>query len=184
MIAYVVSVLTLTSIFAIAALGLNLQFGVARLFNVGCAGFFAAGAYATAILTGPHWTAGLGGFGLVVPLGLLAAPAVAALLAALVAVVVLRLSGDYLAIATFGLGTAMQIAATNAAVVTGGPGGLSGIPLPFRAGARLGGDVVWLSICLVLALLVYALLQRLDAAPWGRALRAVSEDADAAAATG
>jgi branched-chain amino acid transport system permease protein len=172
------------SFFAIAAMGLNLQFGVARLFNVGCAGFFAAGAYATAILTGPRWTEGLGGFGLPVPLGLLAAPAVAALLAALVAVLVLRLSGDYLAIATFGLATVVQIAAINAVAITGGPGGLSGIPLPFRAGACLGGEVAWLAVCLALALVVYALLQRLDAAPWGRALRAVSEDADAAAAAG
>lgn len=184
MIAYVVSVLTLTSIFAIAALGLNLQFGVARLFNVGCAGFFATGAYATAIVTGPRWTEGLGGFGLPVPLGLLAGLAAAALLAAVVAAVVLRLGGDYLAIATFGLAVVLQIAATNAASITGGPGGLSGIPLPFRAGARRGGDVAWLAICLALALLVHALLQRLDAAPWGRALRAVSEDAEAAAAAG
>lgn len=184
MIAYVVSVLTLTSIFAIAALGLNLQFGVARLFNVGCAGFFATGAYATAIVTGPRWTEGLGGFGLPVPLGLLAGLAAAALLAAVVAAVVLRLGGDYLAIATFGLAVVLQIAATNAASITGGPGGLSGIPLPFRAGARHGGDVAWLAICLALALLVHALLQRLDAAPWGRALRAVSEDAEAAAAAG
>jgi branched-chain amino acid transport system permease protein len=184
MIAYFVSVATLAAIFGIAALGLNLQFGVAGLFNVGCAGFFAAGAYATAIVTGPHWSLGLGGFGLPVPLGLIAAPAVAAVLAVLVAVLVLRLGGDYLAIATFGLATVLQVAATNAASVTGGPGGLSGIPLPLRGGARLGGDLAWLAVCLFLAALVYAMLQRLDTAPWGRALRAVSEDVDAAAAAG
>jgi branched-chain amino acid transport system permease protein len=184
MIPYLVSVATLTAIFAIAALGLNLQFGIAGLFNVGCAGFFAAGAYATAVVTGPHWALGLGGFGLPVPLGLIAAPALAALLAALVAVLVLRLGGDYLAIATFGLATVLQVAATNAAAVTGGPGGLSGIPLPLREGARLAGSIAWLAVCLGLAGLVYAVLQRLDTAPWGRALRAVSEDADAAAAAG
>ena len=184
MIAYAVSVAVLVSIFSIAALGLNLQFGVARLFNVGCAGFFAVGAYATAIITGPHWSAGLGGFGLPVPLGLIAATLLAGLLAMLVAVLVLRLGGDYLAIATFGLGAVLQITATNAGAVTGGPGGLSGIPLPLHERGQLGGELAWLLVCLTIALAAFALLQRLDAAPWGRALRAVSEDADAAGAVG
>jgi branched-chain amino acid transport system permease protein len=184
MIPYFVSVLTLAAIFGIAALGLNLQFGIAGLFNVGCAGFFAAGAYATAIVTGPHWTQGLGGFGLPVAFGLVAAPALAALLAALVAVLVLRLGGDYLAIATFGLAIVLQVTATNLASITGGPGGLSGIPLPLRDGTGLAGGIAWLAVCLGLAIVAYAVLQRLDTAPWGRALRAVSEDADAAAATG
>ena len=177
MIPYFVSVATMAAIFGIAALGLNLQFGIAGLFNVGCAGFFAAGAYATAIVTGPHFAPGLGGFGLPVPLGLVAAPALAAVLAALVAVLVLRLGGDYLAIATFGLAIVLQVAATNLESITGGPGGLSGIPLPLRG-------ISWLAVCLGLLIVVYAVLQRLDTAPWGRALRAVSEDADAAAATG
>ena len=184
MIPYLVSVATSAAIFGVAALGLNLQFGMAGLFNVGCAGFFAAGAYATAIVTGPHWTLGLGGFGLPVPVGLIAASALAASLAAAVAVLVLRLGGDYLAIATFGLAAVLQVAATNAASITGGPGGLAGIPLPLRGGARLSGDVAWLGVCCGLAALAYAVLQRLDAAPWGRALRAVSEDEDAAAAAG
>jgi branched-chain amino acid transport system permease protein len=184
MIPYLVSVATLTSIFAIAALGLNLQFGIAGLFNVGCAGFFAVGAYATAIVTGPHWALGLGGFGLPVPLGLVAAPVLAAGLAAAVAVLVLRLTGDYLAIATFGLAAVLQVAATNVPFVTGGPGGLSGIPLPLRQGAGLGGGIAWLAVCVWLAGCVYAVLERLDAAPWGRALRAVSEDSVAAAAAG
>lgn len=184
MIAYAVSVATLVSIFAIAALGLNLQFGVARLFNVGCAGFFAAGAYATAIVTGPHWSEGLGGFGLPVPLGVVAGAIVAGLLAMLVAVLVLRLGGDYLAIATFGLATVLQISATNAVAVTGGPGGLSGIPLPLHGNGRLSGDCAWLAVCAGVAVAAFAALQRLDAAPWGRALRAVSEDAEAAAAAG
>lgn len=178
MIPYVVSVLTMAAIYALAALGLNLQFGIAGLFNVGCAGFFAAGAYASAVASGPPFTQGLGGFGLPVPLGLLAGMALAALLALLVAAVVLRLQGDYLAIATFGLAVSLQIAATNAGPVTGGPGGLAGIPRPF------GGGILWLIACLAALGLAWVLLERLDRAAWGRALRAVSEDATAAAAAG
>ena len=135
-------------------------------------------------MTGPHWTEGLGGFGLPVPLGLIAAPAVAAQLAALVAVLGLRLGGDYLAIATFGLATVLQVTATNLPSITGGPSGLSGIPLPLHAAPGLAGGIACSAVCAGLALASYLALQRLDAAPWGRALRAVSEDPDAAAAAG
>ena len=184
MLPYVVSVATMAAIYAVAALGLSLQFGIAGLFNVGCAGFFAAGAYATAIVTGPPYSVGLGGFGLPVVVGLAAAAGVAALLALLVAGMVLRLSGDFLAIASFGFAVALQVTAINASAVTGGPGGLAGIPIPLRAGTGLQGAVLWLGVCLLVAGLAYAVLQTLDTAPWGRTLRAVSEDPEAAAATG
>ncbi|MBU6497568.1 MAG: branched-chain amino acid ABC transporter permease [Rhodospirillales bacterium] len=188
---YLVSVGTMIAIYAIAALGLNLQFGIGGLFNVGCTAFIAVGAYASAIVTGPHYRQGLGGFGLALPVGLLAAAAAGALLALLVAAMVLRLRGDYLAIASFGLATAVQIAATNAGAITGGPGGLFGIPLrlgqfwPDAAGPGAAwANVAWLGVCAALAAAAFMALRRLDRAPWGRDLRAVSEDPEAADAAG
>jgi len=181
---YLVALATMMAILAVAALGLSLQFGMAGLFNVGCAAFFAVGAYASAIVTGPHFAVGLGGFGFPLPVGLLAAVALSTLLAFAVAAMLLRLQGDYLAIASFGLAIAVQIACVNAAGVTGGPGGLSGIPLPLRDSLRPNGALAWLTVCIGIALTAYGTLQRLDAAPWGRALRALSEDPEAAAAMG
>jgi branched-chain amino acid transport system permease protein len=183
LLSYLLSLGTGIAILAVAALGLNLQFGIAGLFNVGCAAFFAAGAYATAILTGPQWSIGLGGFGLPVPLGLAAASLAGVGLALLVALPVLNLGGDMLAIASFGLAVIVQVAATNAASITGGPGGLSGVPLPF-ARDRPAGAAAWFALCAALALLAFLVLQALDRSPWGRALRAVSEDAEAAASVG
>ncbi len=183
---YLVSVATMIAIHAIAALGLNLQFGVGGMFNVGCAAFIAIGAYASAIVTGSVFTHGLGGFGLALPWGLAAAAAASAALALLVAAMVLRLAGDYLAIASFGLAAVVQAAATNAGALTGGPGGLSGIPLRFSQSSLDAGwsNAAWLGFCASLAALTFLALRRLDRASWGRDMRAVSEDAEAAAAAG
>ena len=42
------------SFYIISSLGLNIQYGFTGMFNVGIAGFFAVGAYTSAILTGPN----------------------------------------------------------------------------------------------------------------------------------
>ncbi|MFN4167875.1 MAG: ABC transporter permease subunit, partial [Pannonibacter phragmitetus] len=56
-------------IYALLALGLNIQWGFTGLFNAGIAGFFAVGAYTSAILTSPHVAGRLGGFDLPVLAG-------------------------------------------------------------------------------------------------------------------
>ncbi len=184
-VSYAVFSLTYVAIFAVAALGTNLQYGYAGLFNVGIAGFFAIGAYTTAILTGPEWPQSVGGFGLPVPLGILAATIVSAIAALLIGAVVLRLGGDYLAIATFGIGVSIQLAALNSNWLTQGPNGLFGIPRPLReAGTGLAGNASWLAACVVVLLLVWWMLSRATATPWGRSLRALSEDQVAAAGIG
>ncbi len=138
LVSYLTFSATLIAIYAVAALGLNLQYGCAGLFNVGLAGFFAIGAYGSAILTGPTWAASLGGYGWPVPLGVLAATLICGLAALAIGWVVLRLGGDHLAIATFGIGISIQVAALNASRLTQGPNGLFGIPRPFREGPAVG----------------------------------------------
>jgi branched-chain amino acid transport system permease protein len=178
---YFVSVATMIAIYAIAALGLNLQYGIGGMFNVGCAAFMAVGGYASAIVTGPGFVHGLGGFGLALPFGIAAGVGASGVFALLVVGLVLRLRGDYLAIASFGLAIAVQIAATNAEGITGGAAGLSGLPL------KMGGpwpNLAWLGLCAALAAVAYLLLLGLDRSAWGRELRAMSEDPEAAAALG
>ena len=60
---YLAFFLVFGAIFAVMVLGLNLQWGFTGLFNVGVAGFLAAGAYTSAMLTGPPKPEGFGGFG-------------------------------------------------------------------------------------------------------------------------
>ncbi|MGI9316706.1 MAG: ABC transporter permease subunit, partial [bacterium] len=70
---YIVSLATMGGIYAILTLGLNIQWGFTGLFNVGIAGFFAIGAYVSAILTTPETTRHLGGFELPYVVGFSAA---------------------------------------------------------------------------------------------------------------
>ncbi len=185
MAAYLCFFLTVAATYAVATLGLNLQWGSAGLFNVGVAGFVAVGAYLSAWLTAApspqHW----GGFGLPIALGWAAAMAAAALTAAIVGAITLRLRADYLAITTFGTAASLQLVALNAQALTGGPFGIAFIPRPFEA---LAGGLAFGVANLALALAVTAAafwgLERLTRSPWGRVLRALREDEAAAISLG
>jgi len=172
--------------FAIIVLGLNLQWGYTGLFNVGVAGFVAVGAYTSAILTTPDAADRLGGFGWPVALGWLTAMAASGLCALLVGLVALRLRHDYLAITTFGVAVTIQLVATNAQRLTGGPFGVQFIPKPLQGwlGTGLPWTLAYLALVLAVLAIVYLALERLVRSPWGRVLRAIREDEDAAASLG
>ena len=134
---YLVFFLSVVLVFAIAALGLNLQWGFTGLFNAGVVGFYAVGGYTMAILTGPDRPELVGGFGLPFVVGLAGAMAVSALAALLVGLATIRLREDYLAIATFGIAVAIQLVALNLEPLTGGNLGLDRDPPAARRRVRL-----------------------------------------------
>ena len=184
--AYLVFFLVVALYYALVCLGLNLQWGVTGLFNVGVAGFVAVGAYASALLTGPdspdHW----GGLGWPVAIGWAGAALLAGLAALLVGAVTLRLRHDYLAIATFGIAVTIQLVALNFVKLTNGPFGIVAIPRPLAGWGvtAVGRNVLYLLLVLLVVTLTYVLLERLVRSPWGRALRGLREDEAAAAALG
>jgi branched-chain amino acid transport system permease protein len=184
--AYLVFFLVVALCYALLCLGLNLQWGVTGLFNVGVAGFVAVGAYASALLTGPdspdHW----GGLGLPVAVGWAGAAVLAGLASLLVGAVTLRLRHDYLAIATFGIAVTIQLVALNFARLTNGPFGIAQVPRPFaeRAGTPVGRNALYLALVVVVVSVTYLGLERLVRSPWGRVLRGLREDEAAAAALG
>ena len=120
-------------ILGIATLGLNLQWGSTGLFNAGVVGFYGVGGYTLAILTAPARPELLGNLGLPWPVGVLGAMAAAAITAAIVGIATVRLRGDYLAIATYGIATTLQLVALNWERLTGGSLGLTSIPRPLAA---------------------------------------------------
>jgi branched-chain amino acid transport system permease protein len=178
--------LVFATAYALITLGLNLQWGYTGLFNVGVAGFVALGAYTSALLTTPPQAGHLAGFGLPVALGMLAAMLLTGLVGAVVGTLALRLRQDYLAITTFGIAVTIQLFANNATALTGGPFGLQFIPKPMQSwlGTGLPWTLAYLSLALALLAVAYLAIEKLVNSPWGRVLRAIREDEDAASALG
>jgi branched-chain amino acid transport system permease protein len=178
--------LTVALTYAIMCLGLNVQWGQTGLFNVGVAGFVAVGAYVSAILTTPDDPQRLGGFDLPIILGWAGGALAAAALSFLVGLMTLRLRADYLAIATFGVAVVVQLASLNLESITGGPFGMGFIPRPFASLATqpLAFGLANLAVVALTTFFAYLALERLLRSPWGRVLRAIREDEQAALALG
>ncbi len=176
MLSYLIFTATLGAIYALLALGLNLIWGGVGLVNLGLAGFFGVGAYASALLAVN---------GVPVPVAMIMAAGIGALVGVAVTFATLRLRGDYLAIVTLGFAEVIRLVALNERWLTRGADGISGIPAPFRA--QLGPDLfnlAALAVASVLALLGFLLMRRLDRSPFGRAMKAVREDQELATFAG
>ncbi|MGF1625182.1 MAG: branched-chain amino acid ABC transporter permease [Alphaproteobacteria bacterium] len=181
---YAISLLTVGGIYAVVALGLNVQWGFTGLFNAGIAGFYAIGAYVSAILTTPDSASHLGGFGLPFPLGWLGAMLAAGLLAWGVGVVCIRLRSDYLAIATIGIAEILRLILKNELWLTNGPRGIQRIPRPFESLGPPYADAAYLALIAAVVLVLFLALQRASRSPWGRTMRAIRENDVAAEAVG
>jgi ABC-type branched-subunit amino acid transport system permease subunit len=187
----------LAGIYAIFALGLQIQFGYAGLLNFGHVGFMAIGAYSMAILTVKT--------GLPLWLSCVAAVAISMAFGVALAFPTLRLRADYLAITTIAFSEIIRYVAINDEGLTGGSQGtihLSGTGASYNTDwvafqsklsdffASIVGtetaskDFVMLVVAWTCALVFIVLMQIAIRSPWGRALRAVREDEDAAAALG
>lgn len=184
MLSYLVFFITVSAILSIATLGLNLQWGVSGQFNAGVVGFLAVGGYSLAILTMPVSQQLLIKLNAPFVLGLLGALAVSGLVALLVGFATLKLRSDYLAIATFGIASSIQVLANNLEPLTGGSRGLIGIPRPFESFGAQGFAWAYLAMVLGILAVVYAGLQALLKSPWGRVQRALRDDEVACAALG
>ena len=197
-------------IFAILSLGLNIQWGYTGLFNIGIAGFYAVGAYTSALISGPpptplDWRI-VGGYELPFVVGLVGAMGVSGVLALLIGIPTLRLKEDYLAIATIGIAEVVRLVLKNEAWLTNSVWGLKNLPSPVQGPIegkisaflashpdfpRWLNDLVskgynwfYLGIILVTMVVLYFASEKIIRSPWGRVLRAIREDEVAAAASG
>ncbi|WP_271271879.1 high-affinity branched-chain amino acid ABC transporter permease LivM [Aliamphritea hakodatensis] len=186
-----VDLATLTLIYIMLGLGLNIVVGLAGLLDLGFVAFYAVGAYTYALLSLYF------GFSFWICLPLSAA--LAALFGFVLGFPVLRLRGDYLAIVTLGFGEIIRILLNNWTDVTGGPSGISGIAKPtlfgleFTRKVKTEGattfhsffDISYSSsykviflymIAVLLVLFLIYLINRLIRMPIGRAWEALRED--------
>lgn len=180
---YGVFFLTLAGIYAILALGLNIQWGYAGMLNIGVAAFYAVGAYTSAIITSPPSDAYLGGFDAPIMLGALLAMGVSGVLAFIVGLITIPLRSDYLAIATIGIAEIVRLVLKNEAWLTNSVRGIAGIPQPLSWLPLPANWGMLLLVLLVLAIVFWA-SDRAYQAPWGRVLRAIREDEPATMAAG
>ncbi len=183
---YIIFFTTIASILAIAVLGLNLQWGNTGLFNGGVVAFFGAGAYGTLLLGGTPQPDHIAGFELFYPVALIGGMAIAGLLAWLVGVLTLKMRHDYLAISTFGVAVAFENLIRNAEWLGGGAKGLRGFERPFRESLGDGFiyNLIFLIFVLFCLLVIYRSLETLVSSPFGRLLRAIREDENAARSLG
>lgn len=171
-----IHITNLAAIYVILALSLNLLVGYAGLFSVTQGALYGIGAYAFALTSLK--------LGMPFPVTLLAAIVAPAVIGLVVALPSLRLSGDYLVIASLGLQTVIVALLDNLGPLTGGAGGLWGIPSP-QLGPWTGTDPVsYLPLSLVLVALATGVMVLLTHGPYGRALKMVRDDELAAAAAG
>ena len=174
---YLVAIAVTAGIYALMALGMNVIWGMAGLINLGLVGFFAVGAYVSGLLTLK--------LGLPIAVGMAAGAAAAAAFGAVVALVTVRLRGDYLAIVTLGFAETLRIVMSNELWIANGTDGLSGIPGPFRGtlGPHLF-NLLYLGIVRGGRLVLFFLVDRLVHSPFGRVLRAIRDDEEIAQVAG
>ena len=176
MLSYLIFTLTICGIYALLALSLNLIWGGAGLVNLGLAGFFAVGAYASAIVSGA---------GAPVLIGWASALVAGAVVGLVVTFATLRLRDDYLAIVTLGFAEVIRLIALNERWLTNGSDGISGIKAPLKAQLGIEGfNLFYLVLVSAIVIAVWLLLRRLDASPYGRAMKAIREDQQLAAFAG
>lgn len=190
--AYGVSFAIMAGIYGVFCLGLNVQWGYTGLFNIGIAGFFMVGAYTSALVTTPmptgiyaQYVTQLFGLNLPFVFGLLTAGLVSGIIAYLIGIPTLRLREDYLAISTIGIAETIRLVFNNERWLANGPRGLTGLPAPLAGWAPpQHHNYLYLAIVLLVVLALYLAIERGIRSPWGRVLRAIREDEDAAAMLG
>ncbi|WP_053986096.1 branched-chain amino acid ABC transporter permease [Niameybacter massiliensis] len=181
---YLKRILNLCAIYTILGLSMNLINGFTGLFSLGQAGFMAIGAYCVGIFTVPlaeremvyylePMHPAIANIQLPFVVALLLGGLVAAFFAFLIGAPVLRLKGDYLAIATLGFSEIIRIVFTNLQTITNGALGIKNIPTITS---------MWWTFGIMLLSIIFMFL--LIRSSYGRAFKSIREDEVAAEAMG
>jgi len=169
---YFLSVLSTTGLYIILVTGLNVLLGYTGLVSLGQAGFYAIGAYASAILVAKT--------GAPFVLGLLLAMLLSGMIGLIIGLSSVRLRGGYLAMVTLGFGTVVQIIMINWDDLTGGAEGIWGIPPVGFGPLKINTPLAWYYTIFIIAGLIVLLTYSLERSRIGRAWMALREDVAAA----
>lgn len=173
---YYLQIMTFIGINTLLALGLNMLMGYAGQVSLGHAAFYGIGAYTTAILSGTFgmspWTA------------LVCAVACAVLVALVVGLPTLKLSGYYLGMGTLGFGMIVNIVFREWSSVTGGSSGFVGIPMLEAGSISFMSGRNYFFLVWAVVLVAILLCRRILSSRMGRALRSIHDGENASLAVG
>jgi branched-chain amino acid transport system permease protein len=169
---YVYTILILVGLYVILASSFNLIIGFGGLISIAHPIFFALSAYASA-LANMH-------LGLPIPLSVAAGTLFAAAMSVMLSLPSLRVSGDYLLIASIGFQLGFVEIIKNVDFA-GGAAGLTNIASLYSGPER---NLLFLATVLVLAVLVAAFVHRLTSGAYGRAIQAMRDDEECFASLG
>jgi len=173
---YLLHILVISGIYIILTLSLNLIVGFTGLPALGHAAFSCIGAYTSSLLAL--------NMGVSPWFGLVIGAVIAALSGIIIGYPAVRLKGDYLALATFGLGVIVYSIAKNWVSLTRGPMGLPGIPGFSMLGLELSETWSYLILVLIFVVITIFIINRIVHSPFGRILRSIREDETASQAMG
>lgn len=161
---YIYTLVILIALGVILASSFNLIIGYAGLISIAHPVFYAIGAYASAILARDH--------GVPVPVAMILGALAAMIASVAVALPSLRVSGDYLLIASIGFQLGLLEAIKNVSF-TGGAGGLTNIPSFL---IQTAGREAYVALVVAVAVLTILLTRSIAHGPYGRALSAMRDD--------
>ena len=180
---FVAQVMMLVCLYTLMGLGLNIELGLAGLVDLGFVAFFAVGAYTVALLTsGTPAAPATMNFFAALPFAI----AMSALAGFLFGLPVLRVRGDYLAIATLGLGEIIRVMVLSDTLkpLLGGAQGIVNIPKPVLFGLELSTPTALFYLTAFFTAIAGYVAFRLQHSGLGRRWLAVREDEDVAQALG
>lgn len=165
---YILHLLILICIYTILSQSLSLVAGYSGQISLAHAGFYGIGAYSAALMAV--------NFGTPAILNLVVALLISGIIAFIVAKVAVKTVDDYYVVITLGIQVVIYSIMNNWQSVTNGPLGISGIPAITLFGISLESKWAFLTLSVVLMALVWFVLHNIMKSPFGRVLRALSED--------
>jgi branched-chain amino acid transport system permease protein len=180
---FIGQVLLIVGLFTLMGMGLNIEVGLAGLLDLGFVAFYAVGAYTTALLMAdsPYALARLS-FWEAMPIAVL----VSLMVGVIFGIPVLKIRGDYLAVATLALGEIVRVIVLSdaAAPLLAGSAGILQIPRPRIGDVVFNTPVSLFYLTLAASLVAAYVAWRLGGSRLGRAWMAIRDDEDVAEALG
>lgn len=165
---YILHLLIIICIYTILSQSLSLVAGYSGQISLAHAGFYGIGAYSAALMAV--------NFGTPTILNILIALLISGIVAYIVAKVAVKTVDDYYVVITLGIQVVIYSIMNNWQDVTNGPLGISGIPTISFFGIPLESTWAFLSVSVIITGLVWFILDNITKSPFGRVLRALSED--------